>query len=34
MYLRYVAARYGAFRNVWWSLANEYELLDHLTVED
>lgn len=34
LYLRYVAARYGAFRNVWWSLANEYELLDHLTVED
>jgi len=33
-YLRYVAARYGAFRNVWWSLANEYELLGHLTVGD
>lgn len=26
-YIRYVAARYGAFRNVWWSLANEYELM-------
>ncbi len=33
-YLRYVAARYGAFRNVWWSLANEYELLPHLSRED
>lgn len=26
-YIRYVAARYGAFRNVWWSLANEYDLM-------
>ena len=26
-YLRYVMARFGAFRNVWWSLANEYDLL-------
>ncbi|MCD8010480.1 MAG: DUF5060 domain-containing protein [Lachnospiraceae bacterium] len=28
-YLRYVTARYSAFRNVWWALANEYELLHH-----
>ncbi len=34
LYLRYVAARYGAFRNVWWALANEYELLRHLTTDD
>ena len=33
-YLRYMAARYGAFRNVWWSLANEYELMEHLRAED
>lgn len=33
-YLRYVAARYGAYRNVWWALANEYELLGHLSFED
>jgi hypothetical protein len=26
-YLRHVAARLGAFRNVWWSLANEYDFL-------
>ena len=26
-YLRYVAARLGAFANVWWSLANEWNLL-------
>ena len=24
-YLRYVIARFSAFRNVWWSLANEYD---------
>lgn len=33
-YLRYVAARYGAYRNVWWALANEYELLKHISTED
>ena len=26
-YLRHVVARLGAFRNVWWSLANEYDFL-------
>lgn len=26
-YLRYICARLSAFRNVWWSLANEYDLL-------
>jgi len=25
-YVDYVVARFGAFRNVWWSLANEYDL--------
>lgn len=24
-YLRYVVARYAAYKNVWWSLANEYD---------
>lgn len=23
-YLRYLGARLGAFRNVWWSMANEW----------
>jgi hypothetical protein len=27
-YLRYVIARFAAFRNVWWSLANEYDLME------
>ena len=26
-YLRYVVARLGAYRNVWWSMANEYDLV-------
>lgn len=26
-YLRYVVARLAAFRNVWWSLANEWDFM-------
>jgi hypothetical protein len=26
-YLRYVLARWSAYRNVWWSLANEWDLM-------
>jgi hypothetical protein len=26
-YLRYIVARLAAFRNVWWSFANEYDLM-------
>jgi hypothetical protein len=26
-YLRYVVARLSAFRNVWWSMANEYDFM-------
>lgn len=33
-YLRYMIARYGAYRNVWWSLANEYDLFRKKTKED
>ncbi len=33
-YLRYVIARFGAFRNVWWSLANEFDLLKKKTSSD
>jgi len=33
-YLRYVAARLSAFRNVWWSLANEYDLMKSKTMAD
>lgn len=27
LYWNYVVARFAAYRNVWWSLANEYDLL-------
>lgn len=33
-YVRYVVARLGAFRNVWWSLANEYDFLRTKTEAD
>ena len=33
-YLRYVTARLASFANVWWSLANEYDLLFDKTEED
>lgn len=26
-YIRYLVARLGAYRNVWWSLANEYDFI-------
>ena len=29
-YLRYAIARLAAFRNVWWSLANEYDFMSDL----
>jgi hypothetical protein len=33
-YLRYVAARLGAYRNVWWSMANEYDFVRTKTEDD
>jgi hypothetical protein len=33
-YLRYLLARFAAFRNVWWSLANEYDLMRKKTAAD
>ncbi|MDQ0839932.1 hypothetical protein QFZ54_003785 [Sphingomonas faeni] len=33
-YVRYVAARFGAFRNVWWAMANEYDIVEGKTVAD
>jgi hypothetical protein len=33
-YLRYAVARLAAFRNVWWSLANEYDFMKQKTEED
>ena len=33
-YLRYVVARLGAYSNIWWSMANEYDLFFTWTEED
>ena len=34
LYWKYVLARFSAYRNVWWSAANEYDLLSAKTEED
>jgi len=33
-YVRYVVARLAAYRNVWWSMANEYDLIKAKTEKD
>jgi Domain of unknown function (DUF5060)/Protein of unknown function (DUF4038)/Domain of unknown function (DUF5605) len=33
-YLRYVLARLSAYRNIWWSMANEYDLMKAKTTVD
>ncbi len=33
-YLRYVTARLSSYRNVWWSMANEYDLMKTKTMAD
>lgn len=33
-YVRYMVARYAAYRNVWWSLANEYDYVKTKTIDD
>lgn len=30
LYLKYVIARFASYKNVWWALANEYDLMDQL----
>lgn len=34
MYLRYALARLSSFRNLWWSLANEYDLMQEKSMQD
>lgn len=34
LYWKYVIARFAAFRNVWWSLANEYDLMAAKKITD
>jgi hypothetical protein len=33
-YIRYIIARFAAYKNVWWSLANEYDLMWAKKMED
>jgi hypothetical protein len=33
-YLRYMVARLSAYRNIWWSMANEYDLMKAKSVQD
>lgn len=33
-YVKYVIARFGAYRNVWWSLANEFDFMKDKTDAD
>jgi hypothetical protein len=33
-YLKYIVSRLGAFRNVWWSLANEYDFMSEKQESD
>ncbi len=33
-YLRYVVARLAAYRNVWWSMANEFDFMDSKRMAD
>ncbi|TBL74540.1 DUF5605 domain-containing protein [Paenibacillus thalictri] len=34
LYLKYTIARLGAFRNIWWSLANEFDFMATKTMDD
>ena len=34
LYWKYVIARFAAYRNVWWSLANEYDLMPQKSLAD
>jgi hypothetical protein len=33
-YIRYVTARLSAYRHIWWSMANEWDLMKAKTVDD
>lgn len=34
LYWKYVLARFSAYRNIWWSLANEYDIFPDKKLED
>lgn len=33
-YIKYITARLASFRNVWWSMANEWDYVKAKTVDD
>jgi hypothetical protein len=34
MYIQYIIARFAAFKNVWWSMANEYDFMRAKSLSD
>ena len=34
MYIKYIVARFAAYKNVWWSMANEYDFMKDKTLDD
>lgn len=33
-YIKYIIARFAAYKNVWWSIANEYDLMKAMNMDD
>jgi hypothetical protein len=34
LYIEYIIARFAAFKNVWWSMANEYDFMNNKKLSD
>ncbi|MEO1013063.1 MAG: DUF5060 domain-containing protein [Bacteroidota bacterium] len=34
LFLNYINARFGAYRNIWWSMANEFDLMKNRNMAD
>jgi len=34
LYINYIIARFAAFKNVWWSMANEYDFMEAKKISD
>ena len=34
LYLKYIIARFAAYHNVWWAMANEWDLFQNKSAED
>lgn len=34
LYIDYIIARFAAYKNVWWSMANEYDFMKEKTMDD